>query len=335
MKHIVRKLFAAVICFVAMSSTVAFAADDRMSFSLPIGCELGETCWIPNYVDLKPGKGVLDYMCGDATYDAPPGDRHKGTDFAVRDMAAVRKGVPVFAAAPGQVVGLRDGMPDVGGTVSNRECGNGLRIRHDNGLVTQYCHMRKNSVLPNTGDRVERGQQLGLVGLSGRTIFPHLHFQVEQDKEIIDPFAGPDRKKQCGIGTKTLWNAQTLAQLPYRPTAIYNVGFAPQKPDQKLVREGRYQDRQFDATAVAMVVWAEFFRVRAGDQIAIQITDPTGSEIHSQNIEVKSKKAHYFAFSGLRLKALRWRSGIYRGTVTLVRENKSFAVTQQIVVHKN
>jgi len=331
MQRVVTKLFV-MICFVMVSPWVAHAAEGRLTLSLPIGCELGVTCWIPNYVDLKPGKGVVDYTCGDATYDAPPGDQHKGTDFAVRDMAAVRNGVPVFAAAAGKVVGVRDGMADVGGTVSNWECGNGLRIDHDNGLTTQYCHMRRDSVLPKIGDRVERGQQLGLVGLSGQTAFPHLHFQVERDKDIIDPFAGLDRKKQCGVGEKTLWDTQTLAQVPYQPTAIYNAGFAPQKPDLKLIRDGQYHDRLFDATAVAMVVWAELFRVRAGDEIVIEITDPAGAHIHKQRIEIKAKKARYYAFSGLRLKALKWRSGTYRGKVTLIRKTENFSVIRQVEV---
>jgi len=248
-------------------------------------------------------------------------------------MAAVRNGVPVLAAAAGQVVGVRDGVPDVGRAVENKECGNGLRIQHDHGLTTQYCHMRQNSVLLKTGDRVERGQQLGLVGLSGQTVFPHLHFQVERGKEVIDPFAGLDRKKQCGVGAQTLWDAQTLEQLPYHPTAIYNVGFAPQKPDIKSIREGKYDNRTLDANAAAMVVWAEFFRVSAGDEIVIEITDPIGVQIHKQRIEIKFKKARYYAFSGLRLKAAKWRSGTYRAEVALSRNTQSFSATRQIEVH--
>jgi len=332
MNHRLSALIVLVLCQVGMAGVTAQAADDRLTFTMPIACTLGTDCWIPNYVDLKPGKGAVDYMCGDASYDAPPGDQHKGTDFAVRDMAVVRQGVAVLAAAPGHVVGVRDGMADVGGTVRNRECGNGVRIQHDNGLTTQYCHMRQNSILPKPGERVELGQRLGLVGLSGQTIFPHLHFQVERGKEIIGPFAGLDRKKQCGVGAKTLWDAQTLAQLPYQPTAIYNAGFAPQKPDPAFVRDGRYQDRMFDASAKAMVAWAEFFRVRDGDEITIAISDPTGSQIHNQHIVIKAKKARYFAFSGLRLKAAKWRSGTYRAEIALTRKDQRFSVMRQVEV---
>ncbi|HEY9080121.1 M23 family metallopeptidase [Magnetovibrio sp.] len=335
MSHHFIRVFAVVACLVGMPVLAVQAGEDHFTLALPVDCQPGATCWVVNYVDLKPGPGTLDYNCGDATYDAPPGDQHKGTDFAVRDMAAVRKGVAVFAAASGQVIGKRDGMADISfegvkdASVANQECGNGLRIRHDNGLITQYCHMRQNSVMANTGDRVERGQQLGMVGLSGQTVFPHLHFQVERGAEIVDPFAGLDRTQTCGIGENTLWDAQTLAKLPYQPTAIYNVGFAPGKPDLKAIRDGQYQDQAFDASSSAMVVWAEFFRIRAGDEIVITITDPEGHQIHNQRIPLKANKARYFAFSGLRLKTPRWQSGTYRGYVSLIRNNETITVSRE------
>ncbi|HEB80137.1 MAG TPA: M23 family metallopeptidase, partial [Rhodospirillales bacterium] len=194
--------------FAYLLPAVAWSAgeDGGFKLSLPIACEFGETCWIANYVDLKPGKGVLDYACGDATYDAPPNDMHKGTDFAIRDMEAMRQGVAVKAAAPGVVIAMRDGMADVSfkkirpSFIKKRECGNAVRIRHDNGMTTQYCHMRRGSVAVRKGDRVSRGSHLGHVGISGLTIFPHLHFQVENGKKVLDPFAGKNRKKKCGVG---------------------------------------------------------------------------------------------------------------------------------------
>ena len=60
------------------------------------------------YVDHDPGPGVRDYMCGGLT-----GDGHKGTDIAIRDLAAMAAGVEVRAAAAGVVDALRDGMADV------------------------------------------------------------------------------------------------------------------------------------------------------------------------------------------------------------------------------
>jgi D-3-phosphoglycerate dehydrogenase len=57
-------------------------------------------------------------------------------------------------------------MPDTGlrGEIAGRECGNGVVIAHEDGWETQYCHMRRGSVAVQPGERVARGQTLGLVG---------------------------------------------------------------------------------------------------------------------------------------------------------------------------
>jgi len=325
---------------------VLFAQSARAleagGLTLPLDCVLGESCWIPNYVDLKLGQGVLDYTCGDASYDAEPGAHHKGTDFAVRDLAAVQAGVAVRAAAAGRVLGVRDGEVDAfydptqASSVQSKECGNGVRIEHAGGITTQYCHLRKGSVLVAAGAHVAQGQQLGLVGLSGQTQFPHLHFQVEQGKTVIDPFAGLARKAACGVGEAPLWAQKTLDALPYQPTAVYNVGFAPGKPDRASIRTGALNGPDLSKTAPALVVWAELFRVQAGDSLQFTITDPDGVKIHDQSLKIEAKKAYYWAFSGLRLKRAAWSSGTYRGDVRLIRNlaggEQTFSATRQIEV---
>jgi len=322
-----------VVAMGALATGSVRADQDRFTFDFPLKCALGSSCWIVNYVDMLPGQGVMDYMCGDATYDAPPKKQHKGTDIAIRDMAGMRLGVPVYAAAAGRVLGQRDGVQDVGvnAPVQGRECGNAVRIQHDNALVTQYCHMRKGSVLVSVGDRVARGQTLGMVGLSGLTNFPHLHFQVERATALIDPFAGLDRQKACGAGEKSLWDDTTLARFPYRPTAIYNAGFAAQKPDLKALRDGVYTDRAIPPRAPALVMWAEFFRVRGGDQIKFTIKGPGGGNVHTQTVAIKTDKVRYFAYSGRRAKSP-WPVGTYSGEVTLIRGAKTFTARRLMKV---
>lgn len=94
---------------------------------------------------------------------------HAGQDFA----APV--GTPILAAA--------------GGVVSNVEVhpeyGNVIEIDHGNGLVTRYAHTSK--VLAKVGDIIKPGQQIALVGMSGRATGPHLHFEVHKDGNAQDP----------------------------------------------------------------------------------------------------------------------------------------------------
>ena len=88
--------------------SVSAADPAPPALDLPIACAVGTDCWVVNYVDLDPSVETRDYACGKATYDG-----HKGVDFAIRDLAAMAKGVPVLAAAPGTVEGVRDGMADL------------------------------------------------------------------------------------------------------------------------------------------------------------------------------------------------------------------------------
>jgi murein DD-endopeptidase MepM/ murein hydrolase activator NlpD len=63
--------------------------------------------------------------------------------------------------------------------------GNVIELDHGKGLVTRYAHTSK--VLVKAGDIVRRGQLIGLVGTSGRSTGPHLHFEVLLDGAPQDP----------------------------------------------------------------------------------------------------------------------------------------------------
>ena len=82
-----------------------------------------------------------------------------------------------------------------------------MAIRHADGWETQYCHLRQGSVLVATGERVEAGRALGLVGMSGEANFPHVHLSVRRDGVGIDPFTGLPGGERCGGGGEPLWSA--------------------------------------------------------------------------------------------------------------------------------
>lgn len=85
---------------------------------------------------------------------------HTGLDFAA-DV-----GTPIFAAAGGVVVS----------TEFHPQYGQLLELDHGNGLLTRYAHTSR--FLVKVGDLVKRGQQIALVGNTGRSTGPHLHFEV-------------------------------------------------------------------------------------------------------------------------------------------------------------
>lgn len=64
--------------------------------------------------------------------------------------------------------------------------GNYVMLDHGNGYTTSYSHMQK--YLVQRGDRVKRGQVIGLVGSTGRSTGPHLHYEVALDGKTINPY---------------------------------------------------------------------------------------------------------------------------------------------------
>ena len=94
---------------------------------------------------------------------------HDGVDFAGKegaDVIAVAAGVVVFA-------GERSGY------------GRMIEINHGGGYATRYGHHKELAV--NAGDIVRRGQVIGLMGSSGRSTGPHVHFEVYKGSKVVDP----------------------------------------------------------------------------------------------------------------------------------------------------
>ena len=68
---------------------------------------------------------------------------------------------------------------------TNGSYGNIVKIDHGNGMQTYYAHCSR--LLVSAGQRVERGEQIALVGSTGRSTGPHLHFEVIINRNSIDP----------------------------------------------------------------------------------------------------------------------------------------------------
>ncbi|MET9901542.1 M23 family metallopeptidase [Streptomyces sp. NPDC006446] len=91
---------------------------------------------------------------------------------------------PVVAAAGGRVVEVQDGIPDNTPPLTppvppiEDTVGNHVTVQVAPGRYLLYAHMTPGSLRVREGDRVEPGQVLGLIGNSGNSTTPHLHFQV-------------------------------------------------------------------------------------------------------------------------------------------------------------
>lgn len=65
-----------------------------------------------------------------------------------------------------------------------------VRIKHDNGLYTLYYHLKNNTIVVNVGQKVKKGQKLGIIGTTGKSTGIHLHFQIDKGKasSSINPY---------------------------------------------------------------------------------------------------------------------------------------------------
>lgn len=301
------------------------AAADHTFLSLPIDCEIGASCYIQNYVDADPSAGAQDYTCGFLAYDT-----HRGTDFRIRGLKAMEKGVMIVAAAPGMVTGVRDGMKDISvrdvkdpqrlqAIKTKSALGNAVVIRHDHGVVAFYGHLREGSVAVRKGQRVDRGEVLGFVGLSGDTEFPHIHFEVRRDGRVIDPFSGLDAPAGCHETSGTpLWHPETFAKLKYVPTGLHAAGFSTAIPDSASVEAGQHDDRDLSQESPAIVFWVMVYGPRAGDKEFLKLIGPD-SEILAEQTNVASKnQAQKLIYMGKRRRQA-WRPGTYTGVYTLRR----------------
>jgi len=283
---------------------------------LPLICPPGVACTVQNYVDLDPGEGAVEFGCGPLTYDG-----HTGTDFQVPDQATADAGVEVTAAAAGTVRAVRDELPDTGmvpETAEQRDgkaLGNAVVLDHGGGWTTAYGHLRQGSVAVGEGEAVAAGQALGLIGLSGNTEFPHVHFELRFENRVIDPFVGLDSPSGCGDERQPLWRTG----LDYVPTGALCAGWATDEPDRAAVKARCADQGAPSAEAPALVTFAEVYGVRAGDLLRLRIAAPDGSVLVDDTRDIAGNRARQFAFAGKRRPEAGWPAGRYEARIELAR----------------
>ncbi len=114
------------------------------------------------------GPAMRPFYFGEVGRLSPHG--HSGLDIAAP------KGTPVVAADDGEILKAYWNEDGYGGLVI---------VGHPSGYETWYGHLETFDV--EKGDQVKRGQELGLMGSTGFSTGPHLHFEVRQNGQLCDP----------------------------------------------------------------------------------------------------------------------------------------------------
>ncbi|MBI3502476.1 MAG: T9SS type A sorting domain-containing protein [Bacteroidetes bacterium] len=177
--------------------------------------------YIGNYLDQDTtSPGIKDWNCGSVTYDG-----HKGTDICTYPYPFYKMDnnqVEIIAAAPGTIINRVDGNFDKNCNWNNPNA-NYITIQHADGSVAMYWHMKMNSLTAKTiGQTVVAGEYLGVVGSSGSSSAPHLHFEVLSGitlNTLNDSYSGP-----CNTLNGNSWWA---VQKPYTEPAIIQASVHP------------------------------------------------------------------------------------------------------------
>ena len=249
----------------------------------------------PRFPDL-----VQDYTCGARSYDLASGYNHAGTDYylwpypwLMMDQEQVR----IVAAAPGVIVEKIDGNFDRDCAIQGNGGFNAVFVQQDDGLTAWYLHMKNGS--PTTkavGERVDAGEFLGLVGSSGPSNLPHLHFELhDASGNIVDPFHGtcnaePDR-----------W----IVPQPYESPRIDTLSThsaAPTLVDcgvmngQPVHEDPHFQDRF--APGQTFRVFASYSDQRNGEVTHFSVLDPAGNVLSSWDFDLASENLPRPFYSG-------------------------------------
>lgn len=133
----------------------------------------------------RPVSGGISSQFGlKRVFNGQPRGEHKGLDLRGTE------GTPIKACADGVVV-LVDNLYYSGNTVY---------INHGEGVFSAYLHMSQTGVKP--GERVRRGQPIGLVGATGRVTGPHLHLSMFAQGQPVDPLPLLEKTAGASAGNK-------------------------------------------------------------------------------------------------------------------------------------
>ena len=272
----------AALAIFALSFSAA-QAEERLTLTMPLDCKFGEDCIVQHYVDADPRLGAVDYECGGLAYDG-----HEGTDFRLLDAAELKLGFKAIAAAPGTVRAVVGNLPDGNFRIDRSKplsCGNAVVVDHGAGWTTQYCHLAFASPMVSVGQTVERGQPLGIIGSSGSTNFPHLHFAVRKFGIVVDPYTGVSptgcKKERAG----SMWHPST--GIAYVGSALMGFGVTGVFPSVDAVSDDHDHLTLPVGTTNPVYLWAQMLGTRPGDSFRLILLGPGGLRVADERFEME------------------------------------------------
>ncbi len=298
---------------------IPYTEEDRFAFDFPVACTVGKDCIVQNYVDVDPSRRFRDYNCKGLTYDG-----HRGTDIRIPSLSDMRKGIDVLAVADGRVTAIRadqeDGAYRNGANVSDKPCGNAIIVQHENGYVTQYCHLKKDSLRVVRRQQVAAGQKIAEVGMSGEATFPHLHFEVRKNENAVDPYTGLRASEGCDVVREPLWKIVALPQTEYVRANVLNSGITTETPTAAGIEEGLYAGKVPAPESTRINIYVRTVGLRNGDIEEITLLGPDGTALAQKQARYDGSTQNDNLFIlGAPIPGETWQVGAYEAIYTMVR----------------
>ena len=185
--------------------------------------EGGQLLYVGLIHDGKPRKQLMRW--GGKFYEASGvGETHEGlmrpvpgwetSGYGMRrhpilGYSRMHRGIDFHAAYGSPIYAVTDGVVEFAGPHGGH--GNFVKLGHGEGLETGYAHMSRIAVEP--GERVRRGEVIGYVGSSGLSTGPHLHFEVYEHGETVNPETVTYVNRSALNGAQLAAFRSTLAEL--------------------------------------------------------------------------------------------------------------------------
>lgn len=262
-------------------------ADTYFDFPLQDGTGYPECGYhyVSAYVDHDENpNSAVDFTCGSLSYDAGSYN-HQGTDFAVHPYPwhiMENDWVEVIAAAPGIITYKADGNYDQNCS-ANTSTANMIILEHAGGTETWYAHMKSGTVTSKSiGDFVNAGEVIGIVGSSGNSTGPHMHFEVRDvNDNVIDPFFA-DTGTSCNTTTlDSWWNDQK----PYHDSYINAVKTHSAPPEFSSCNTPATINEQTIFNAGSTVYLGLYIRHQEfGQNYQVTVTRPNGTTMYTYNL---------------------------------------------------
>ena len=244
-----------------------------------------EHVWgLSNYVDhnLSFPNQTQDWNCGPKTYDTAQGYNHAGMDIFLWPFSwhqFQNNHAWVIAAADGIIIEKEDGNFDMSCAMGSGQW-NAIYIMHPDGSMAWYGHMKAGTLTEKgIGESVSTGEFLGVVGSSGSSTGPHLHFEVYNSAmQLVDPYVGPCNNWSSSDDT---WWAQQQPYIQPKINAVLTHSGVPTFPACPQTETPKIKDSFTSSETVYGAIYLTDQTV--GSTGVLQLKRPNGTTAYLSN----------------------------------------------------